>query len=102
MHSFVTKFFIKARLMTPYRYADSENAYWTGFFTSRPSLKGYVRMMSGYYLVRHHAGFQSSGLSLSDTMMAPTYHQSEPSAHMDGTPLSYAGVPMVDVRYKWI
>ncbi|KAL8108947.1 alpha-mannosidase At3g26720-like [Apium graveolens] len=31
-------------------YADQENAYWTGYFTSRPALKGYVRMMSSYYL----------------------------------------------------
>lgn len=33
------------------RYADNPNAYWTGYFTSRPALKRYVRMMSGYYLV---------------------------------------------------
>jgi hypothetical protein len=33
------------------RYADNQNAYWTGYFTSRPALKQYVRMMSGYYLV---------------------------------------------------
>ncbi|KAL4306979.1 alpha-mannosidase At3g26720 isoform X1 [Arachis ipaensis] len=30
-------------------YADKPNAYWTGYFTSRPALKGYVRVMSGYY-----------------------------------------------------
>ena len=35
-----------------FRYADHPNAYWTGYFTSRPAFKGYVRMMSGYYLVR--------------------------------------------------
>lgn len=33
------------------RYADNPNAYWTGYFTSRPALKRYVRTMSGYYLV---------------------------------------------------
>ena len=33
------------------RYADSTNAYWTGYFTSRPTFKRYVRMLSGYYLV---------------------------------------------------
>ncbi|KAF9604862.1 hypothetical protein IFM89_011144 [Coptis chinensis] len=33
-------------------YADKANAYWTGYFSSRPALKRYVRMMSGYYLVR--------------------------------------------------
>ncbi|CAJ1974897.1 unnamed protein product [Sphenostylis stenocarpa] len=31
-------------------YADRVNAYWTGYFTSRPALKGYVRLLSGYYL----------------------------------------------------
>lgn len=31
-------------------YADRANAYWTGYFTSRPALKRYVRMMSSYYL----------------------------------------------------
>lgn len=33
------------------RYADRLNAYWTGYFTSRPGIKGYVRALSGYYLV---------------------------------------------------
>ncbi|KAL3655096.1 hypothetical protein CASFOL_000882 [Castilleja foliolosa] len=31
-------------------YADRINGYWTGYFTSRPAIKGYVRMMSGYYM----------------------------------------------------
>ncbi|KAL6494431.1 hypothetical protein OROGR_031231 [Orobanche gracilis] len=31
-------------------YADRLNAYWTGYFTSRPAIKGFVRTMSGYYL----------------------------------------------------
>ncbi|KAI3958708.1 hypothetical protein MKW98_030373 [Papaver atlanticum] len=31
-------------------YADRANGYWTGYFTSRPALKRYVRVMSGYYL----------------------------------------------------
>ncbi|XP_054795120.1 probable alpha-mannosidase At5g13980 isoform X1 [Prosopis cineraria] len=31
-------------------YADRVNAYWTGYFTSRPAFKYYVRLMSGYYL----------------------------------------------------
>ena len=33
------------------RYADRANAYWTGYFTSRPALKLYTRVMSAYYLV---------------------------------------------------
>ncbi|KAI5069031.1 hypothetical protein GOP47_0015332 [Adiantum capillus-veneris] len=32
-------------------YADSENGYWTGYFTSRPALKGYVRKLSAYLQV---------------------------------------------------
>ncbi|KAH9608357.1 hypothetical protein KSS87_017812 [Heliosperma pusillum] len=31
-------------------YADRDNAYWTGFFTSRPAFKRYVRSLSGYYV----------------------------------------------------
>ncbi|XP_074562750.1 alpha-mannosidase-like, partial [Curcuma longa] len=48
-------------------YADSQNAYWTGYFTSRPSLKRYIRMLSGYYLAARQieflAGRTSSNLS---------------------------------------
>ncbi|GER32439.1 alpha-mannosidase [Striga asiatica] len=39
------------------RYADTKNAYWTGYFTSRPAIKGYVRMMSGYYLAARQLEF---------------------------------------------
>lgn len=42
-----------------FRYADRPNAYWTGYFTSRPALKGYVRLMSGYYAVRSLASSSS-------------------------------------------
>ncbi|RAL41460.1 hypothetical protein DM860_010254 [Cuscuta australis] len=38
-------------------YADRENAYWTGYFTSRPAIKGYVRSMSGYYLAARQLEF---------------------------------------------
>ncbi|GMQ09530.1 hypothetical protein CsSME_00052869 [Camellia sinensis var. sinensis] len=38
-------------------YADRVNAYWTGYFTSRPSLKRYVRVMSGYYLLARQLEF---------------------------------------------
>ncbi|XP_047309864.1 probable alpha-mannosidase At5g13980 [Impatiens glandulifera] len=31
-------------------YADQPGGYWTGYYTSKPSLKGYVRAMSGYYM----------------------------------------------------
>lgn len=29
-----------------FTYAESENSYWSGYFTSRPTVKGYVRDMS--------------------------------------------------------
>ncbi|KAL3655031.1 hypothetical protein CASFOL_000817 [Castilleja foliolosa] len=32
-------------------YAGRINGYWTGYFTSRPAIKGYVRMMSVCYMV---------------------------------------------------
>ncbi|XP_073060322.1 probable alpha-mannosidase At5g13980 [Primulina eburnea] len=38
-------------------YADRVNAYWTGYFTSRPAIKRYVRMMSGYYLAARQLEF---------------------------------------------
>ncbi|XVF57696.1 hypothetical protein PTKIN_Ptkin07bG0002700 [Pterospermum kingtungense] len=38
-------------------YADRVNAYWTGYFTSRPALKRYVRLMSGFYLAARQLEF---------------------------------------------
>ncbi|KAI6677384.1 hypothetical protein NL676_038180 [Syzygium grande] len=38
-------------------YADHPNAYWTGYFTSRPGLKGYVRVLSGYYMAARQLEF---------------------------------------------
>ncbi|XP_050383972.1 alpha-mannosidase At3g26720-like [Argentina anserina] len=38
-------------------YADHPNAYWTGYFTSRPAFKGYVRFLSGYYLAARQLEF---------------------------------------------
>ncbi|KAK7309369.1 hypothetical protein RJT34_06033 [Clitoria ternatea] len=37
-------------------YADEANAYWTGYFTSRPAFKRYVRILSGYYLAARQLG----------------------------------------------
>ncbi|CDP17307.1 unnamed protein product [Coffea canephora] len=38
-------------------YADCINAYWTGYFTSRPAIKRYVRILSGYYLAARQLEF---------------------------------------------
>ncbi|KAL6642500.1 hypothetical protein ACP70R_020681 [Stipagrostis hirtigluma subsp. patula] len=62
-------------------YADSTNAYWTGYFTSRPTFKRYVRMLSGYYLAAREIEFllgrSSLGLftsSLEDAMGIAQHH----------------------------
>ncbi|XP_047310058.1 alpha-mannosidase At3g26720-like [Impatiens glandulifera] len=52
-------------------YADRANAYWTGYFTSRPAFKGYVRAMSGYYLAARQLEFfkgRSESGSNTDTL----------------------------------
>lgn len=62
-------------------YADRANAYWTGYFTSRPALKGYVRVMSGYYLAARQLEFlkgrNSSGPTtdlLADALAIAQHH----------------------------
>ncbi|KAK9926542.1 hypothetical protein M0R45_023767 [Rubus argutus] len=62
-------------------YADDVNAYWTGYFTSRPALKGYVRVMSGYYLAARQLeffkGLSKSGPntdSLADALALAQHH----------------------------
>lgn len=52
-------------------YADRKNAYWTGYFTSRPALKGYVRSLSGYYLAARQLEFlkgRNKGKPTTDTL----------------------------------
>ncbi|XP_068656340.1 alpha-mannosidase At3g26720-like [Aristolochia californica] len=62
-------------------YADRANGYWTGYFTSRPAIKGYVRMMSGYYLAARQLEFfkgrDGSGLTtefLADALAIAQHH----------------------------
>ncbi|GJN25499.1 hypothetical protein PR202_gb13333 [Eleusine coracana subsp. coracana] len=62
-------------------YADNPNAYWSGYFTSRPALKRYVRMMSGYYLAARQLEFfkgrRNSGLTtdyLGDALALAQHH----------------------------
>uniref|UniRef100_A0A5B7CBJ8 Alpha-mannosidase n=1 Tax=Davidia involucrata TaxID=16924 RepID=A0A5B7CBJ8_DAVIN len=52
-------------------YADRANAYWTGYFTSRPAIKRYVRIMSGYYLAARQLEFfkgRSNSVPNTDTL----------------------------------
>ncbi|KAJ1685592.1 hypothetical protein LUZ63_016982 [Rhynchospora breviuscula] len=62
-------------------YADNPNAYWTGYFTSRPALKRYVRLMSAYYLAARQLEFligrSTSGPttdSLADALAIAQHH----------------------------
>lgn len=62
-------------------YADGPDAYWTGYFTSRPAFKRYVRSLSGYYLAARQleflAGRKSNGpntFSLGDALATAQHH----------------------------
>ncbi|KAM5571530.1 putative alpha-mannosidase [Rosa sericea] len=62
-------------------YASEVNAYWTGYFTSRPALKRYVRMMSSYHLAARQLeffkGISKSGPntdSLADALAIAQHH----------------------------
>lgn len=62
-------------------YADHPNAYWTGYFTSRPAFKGYVRAMSGYYLAarqleffKGRSAFGPSTDTLADALAIAQHH----------------------------
>ncbi|KDP22539.1 hypothetical protein JCGZ_26370 [Jatropha curcas] len=62
-------------------YADDVNAYWTGYFSSRPAIKGYVRKMSGYYLaarqLEHFKGRSKARLntdSLGEALAIAQHH----------------------------
>lgn len=62
-------------------YADRANGYWTGYFASRPALKRYVRMMSGYYLAARQLEFYNGRSntgpntdSLADSLAIAQHH----------------------------
>ncbi|GKA81963.1 putative alpha-mannosidase, partial [Tanacetum coccineum] len=38
------------KIVDYFPYANGGYSYWTGYFTSRPALKGYICSLSGYYL----------------------------------------------------
>ena len=42
-------------------YADGRNSYWTGYFTSRPALKRYIRVSSAFLQVARHFELFSGG-----------------------------------------
>lgn len=78
-------------------YADRINAYWTGYFTSRPALKRYVRMLSGYYLAARQleflAGRSSAGpntFSLGDALGIAQHHDAVTGTAKQHTTNDYA------------
>ncbi|KAL5754443.1 hypothetical protein ACOSP7_022663 [Xanthoceras sorbifolium] len=78
-------------------YADRENAYWTGYFTSRPGLKRYIRMLSGYYLAAWQleflAGKRSQGpttYALGDALGIAQHHDAVSGTAKQHTTNDYA------------
>lgn len=45
-------------------YADCPHCYWTGYFTSRPALKRYVRYNNNLLQVRHSDEIKCYGLAI--------------------------------------
>ncbi|CAI9110953.1 OLC1v1011064C1 [Oldenlandia corymbosa var. corymbosa] len=78
-------------------YADNTDAYWTGYFTSRPAFKRYVRMLSGYYLAARQLEFlsarNSTGLntySLGDALGIAQHHDAVSGTAKQHTTDDYA------------
>ncbi|KAH7518968.1 hypothetical protein FEM48_Zijuj09G0227800 [Ziziphus jujuba var. spinosa] len=78
-------------------YADHPNAYWTGYFTSRPGLKGYVRAMSGYYLaarqLEYLKGRNNSGPNtdaLADALAIAQHHDAVSGTERQHVAADYA------------
>ncbi|KAF3955297.1 hypothetical protein CMV_019472 [Castanea mollissima] len=86
-------------------YADRVNAYWTGYFTSRPALKGYVRMMSAYYLAARQLEFfkgrNKSGPNtdyLADALAIVQHHDAVSGTEMQHVADDYA--KRLSIGYK--
>ncbi|KAI3500943.1 hypothetical protein L1887_36772 [Cichorium endivia] len=78
-------------------YADKENTYWTGYFTSRPAFKGYVRAMSGYHLaarqLEFYKGRNNSGANtdtLANAMAIAQHHDAVSGTQRQHVAADYA------------
>ncbi|XVF16104.1 hypothetical protein REPUB_Repub10bG0002500 [Reevesia pubescens] len=78
-------------------YADKPNAYWTGYFTSRPAFKGYVRLLSAYYLAARQLEFfkgrSSSGPNtdaLADALAIAQHHDAVSGTQRQHVAADYA------------
>ncbi|KAG8652720.1 probable alpha-mannosidase At5g13980 isoform X1 [Manihot esculenta] len=86
-------------------YADAVNAYWTGYFTSRPAIKGYVRTMSGYYLAARQLEFLKGRSkagpntdSLADALAVAQHHDAVSGTEKQHVASDYA--KRLSVGYK--
>ncbi|KQJ88371.1 alpha-mannosidase At3g26720 [Brachypodium distachyon] len=86
-------------------YADKPNSYWTGYFTSRPAFKQYVRMMSGYYLAARQLevfkGRSNSGPttdSLADALALVQHHDAVTGTEQQHVANDYA--KRLSIGYK--
>ncbi|XP_068305343.1 probable alpha-mannosidase At5g13980 [Pyrus communis] len=78
-------------------YADIVNAYWTGYFTSRPAIKGYARTLSGYYMAARQLeffkGLNKSGPntdSLADALAIAQHHDAVSGTEKQHVAYDYA------------
>ncbi|OMO99297.1 hypothetical protein COLO4_13373 [Corchorus olitorius] len=78
-------------------YADKVNTYWTGYFTSRPAFKGYVRVLSAYYVAARQLEFfkgkSSSGPNtdaLADALAIAQHHDAVSGTQRQHVAADYA------------
>lgn len=67
-HSYNVPWPLKTDDMFPY--ADNPHAYWTGYFTTRPASKGYIRAATAYLQVARHAAVLQSTVGAADRLEA--------------------------------
>jgi alpha-mannosidase len=86
-------------------YADKANTYWTGYFTSRPALKGYVRTMSAYFMAARQLellkGRNSSGPNtdaLADALAIAQHHDAVSGTERQHVAADYA--LRISIGYK--
>lgn len=67
-HSYHVPWPLKTDDMFPY--ADSAHSYWTGYFTTRPASKGFIRAATAYLQAARHAEVLVGGVGWVDRLEA--------------------------------